>query len=327
MSIQPRRLKCKISPFWVLRATVVKTRLFYDIIVPITITVLVLSVIFNFNGCHKEEEIAISSDIWPAWSPDGRYIAFYRGSSNLIYIPEKMQDTISGIKILDLETHDVVDLVVGGEPDWAPDENKIIFAGEKINIIDIATGEITMLTEGGSPDWSSDGSKILFVRGYGVDTSSIFMMDTSGSNIKMLFNSAWEPDWHPSGDRLIFSGRMDEWGIYMGDTNGNVIRPIRLSSDSLIPAFAKFSPDGAWIVYADIFHSEKGKNCFVHIMDSLGDNDIKLTDGVYPAWSPDGKKIVFARYSDEEEATALWIMNSDGSAQVRITDSEYLIND
>jgi len=148
------------------------------------------------------------------------------------------------------------------------------------------------------------------------------MMDTSGFNIKPLFTDAWDPDWHPAGNRLIFSANVSVMGIYLGDTNGNVIRPIRLTNDSLVPAFGRFSPDGSRIVYADINNSEGGDNCYVHVMDTLGGNDIKLTEGVFPSWSPDGMKIVFARYSDEEEATALWTMNSDGSGQVRITDPE-----
>ncbi len=40
----------------------------------------------------------------------------------------------------------------------------------------------------------------------------------------------------------------------------------------------------------------------------------------HPAFSPDGKKILFIK--DFGERTEIWIMNTDGSGQTRLTDSQ-----
>jgi TolB protein len=57
-------------------------------------------------------------------------------------------------------------------------------------------------------------------------------------------------------------------------------------------------------------------------MNADGSNQARLTTDnfteEYPAWSPDGKKIVFQ--SDEYSEFQIYVMNADGTGRVRITD-------
>jgi TolB protein len=67
------------------------------------------------------------------------------------------------------------------------------------------------------------------------------------------------------------------------------------------------------------------KKWFVHVMDSDGSNRARLTEGqagflAAPSWSPDGSQIAFV--SDREGEPDIWVMNSDGSKPVNVTQHE-----
>ncbi len=71
------------------------------------------------------------------------------------------------------------------------------------------------------------------------------------------------------------------------------------------------------------WHENKADIC-VSNLDGSGLR--RLTSGpgpnVSPAWSPDGKRLVFrAAGADIFEASDIWIMNADGSAQTKLMDA------
>jgi TolB protein len=60
--------------------------------------------------------------------------------------------------------------------------------------------------------------------------------------------------------------------------------------------------------------------------DSLGLNSFEQVEEVYPtrradepAWSPDGTKIAFSRLGRETSTFEIWVMNADGSSELRLT--------
>jgi Tol biopolymer transport system component len=64
---------------------------------------------------------------------------------------------------------------------------------------------------------------------------------------------------------------------------------------------------------------------YVYVMDSDGGNRLRLIEGQSgflsaPAWSPDGTQIAFV--SDRGGSPDVWVMNSDGSEAVNITNEE-----
>ena len=50
----------------------------------------------------------------------------------------------------------------------------------------------------------------------------------------------------------------------------------------------------------------------IHIINPDGSNEIRLTKGSYPKWSPDGKKIAYKLGSD------LYVINDDGTGKIRV---------
>jgi Tol biopolymer transport system component len=59
------------------------------------------------------------------------------------------------------------------------------------------------------------------------------------------------------------------------------------------------------------------------MMNADGSNQTRLTNhtarDVYPVWSPDGTRIMFV--SNRDGASEIYMMNTDGSNVVRITQS------
>jgi TolB protein len=63
--------------------------------------------------------------------------------------------------------------------------------------------------------------------------------------------------------------------------------------------------------------------------DGSGRLNLTRTPAVHedsPAWSPDGRRIVFAR-SENRRTEDIWVMNADGGEQVRLTDTPQLHDD
>jgi len=95
--------------------------------------------------------------------------------------------------------------------------------------------------------------------------------------------------------------------------------------------FPDMSPDGSKFVFAGTEGTDEHTE--VYVVDATGGNLVALTscaDGKagcandYPAWSPDGKKIVFTHQDDADADDAginqqIWIMNADGSKAHALT--------
>jgi Tol biopolymer transport system component len=94
-----------------------------------------------------------------------------------------------------------------------------------------------------------------------------------------------------------------------------------LNCTIVIPV-AAVSLDNTKIVF-DVM-SEDGVNCNIYVMNADGTGQTRLTDGLsqngWPAWSPDGTKIVFASSRDTQPGDwEIYVMNADGTGMTRLT--------
>ncbi len=82
------------------------------------------------------------------------------------------------------------------------------------------------------------------------------------------------------------AGSLDIWSMH---PTGSDMKP--LTKDNFLDADPRFSPDGRQILYTSL------RDGFpqVWVMNRDGSDPKKITDGAQPAWSPDGKSILFIK--------------------------------
>jgi TolB protein len=257
----------------------------------------------------------------PAWSPDGRRIAF-------LNVRHQNQD----IYVLDLgsgQTHRVTrDRADDREPAWSPDGRTIAFVSERrasgffshvfvINADGNGERRLTHDLNGASyPAWSPDGRKIVFFD-HGNGT---YVVNADGSGQRRLGPGALEHSWSPDGQRIAYlDGSSGTFQLYVMNTDGTGKHHIARG------ARPSWSPDGSKIAF--IADPAGGKSVpaklrpEIYVINPDGTGLKRLTnnrvwdDG--PVWSPDGKMIAFLSWRDGYGE--IYVMNSDGSGQRNVS--------
>jgi TolB protein len=252
-----------------------------------------------------------------SWSPDGGRVAV--ASSHSVR---------SVIYLADADGRSIRRFADGSSPDWSRVTKKIVFArqhGQNASDVVVMSPDgtgVRVLASGTNPRWSPDGSKISFSD----SQPKIHVIDADGSHDRTLGAIAVTPPvWSPDGSRLAYGcsgGR-----LCVDDANGKEGHMLGKS----MPAAAAFSwsPDGARIAYT-ANNLAAGGGIDIRVVGADGRDDRSLTDPQSahdgsPAWSPDGRDIVFVRGSATSEDDGhpidprLWIMHADGTAQRKLT--------
>ena len=228
----------------------------------------------------------------PAFSPDGRWIAF---------TSERDHDLL-------------VDDTAGGE----------IYRMA-------ADGSQKRLTNNKAFEWqptfSPDGRRIAFVRkvveeegdNYS-ESGGIYTMAADGSDVKRLTSdtSDWGPAFSPDGQRIAFTSGRDGGGIYTMAADGSGRK--LLTSEGSQP---DFSPDGQRIAFTIGhlgFHGTPNAN--IYTMAADGSDVKRLTNNFddresSPVFSPDGRWIAFN--SDRDGSGGIYTIAADGSGQTLLT--------
>jgi TolB protein len=195
----------------------------------------------------------------PAWSPDGRQIAF----------SSRREDSNWDIYLLDMTTSGLNPLRL---------TYNLAFEGK--------------------PSWSHDGRYIAY-EAYQRDTHlDIFVMRTDGQEAPQRLPSSsdsadFAPVWSPNEGRKIafVSWRDGSQDIFVFDLDTSTTQNIT-NSPNLHENYPSWSPDERYIAYSAV---EAGvSTIFIKDMQNLSAPPIPFRQGREPVWSPDGNSILFA---------------------------------
>ena len=255
----------------------------------------------------------------PAWSPDGRQIAFWSHKGGIWVI----RSDGTGLRRLTkpLANSDSHAPCCGSDdhPSWSPDGKRIVFQRYWVAAlsdqiadyydvmdlftVDVRTRRVTRLTNTPyfrefNPAWSPDGRRIAFVGDEGAD-DGLWTLDLSTSKLTRLTHPSYsnpkigaphdEPDWSPDGTRIAYTlSRSSRGGaVAVMRSNGTGSRQIIQAPGHL--GSPSWSPDGSHIAY-HVSGSGEGASQqpgWLMIARSDGTRSFRLVpDGGEPDWKP-----------------------------------------
>ncbi|HOT74486.1 MAG TPA: DUF5050 domain-containing protein [Candidatus Wallbacteria bacterium] len=229
-------------------------------------------------------------------------------------------------------------------PAVSPDGSKIAYVGEigsgydiyVMNIDGSNPKKLTSDNQSSWPAWSPDGSKIAYAK-----SQEIWTMNADGSNQDKLnvnmssgIYGLGSPCWSPDGSKISVTGFFSSSSnIYAINLTAMTMTQITFNTGMNVGA--AWSPDGSKLVFCSDMSSNPLETGFkVYSTTASGFNLTPLTTNFTSrhtakySWSADGKKILFseARPGDGNYIQ-IYMMNSDGSSAVRLTDPSAKDND
>ena len=273
-------------------------------------------------------------DFAPAFSPDGRRIAFHSSRKG------------SGIFLIDSDGRNLTKLSDGGHnPAWSPDGREIAFADDRVFdyegrnhshsrlfAVEVESGARRLITTSDAvqPAWSPRGHRIAFWGLRKGGQRDIWTVAASGGEPIAVTDDEsvdWNPVWSPDGRHLYFlsdrGGSMNLWRVAVDEMTGAAtgqFEPATLPSAS--SQHLSFSADGRSLVYVEMNrHENAWQVAFDPGSDSVTGRPAQITRGVRryssPEISPDEKALAFASQGEAQED--LFIINLDGSQTRQLT--------
>jgi Tol biopolymer transport system component len=210
------------------------------------------------------------------------------------------------------------------DPTWSPDGTKIAFSTAR------KTHELDIISNPYAPSPSAD----------------IYIMNADGTN-QTRITTNMEPDrspsWSPDGKNIAFvafrkecNGQELKWGSYADiyiinvddsqltrvTTCLHVLGPIAWSSNGQKIAFSLSDEDPDSLNHLDIYVINVDGSGLKRLTTAFGEDRS-------PQWSPSGQQIAFMSRRDNTPTDAppgtgeIYLMNSDGSEQINITQSPW----
>ncbi|HSE45336.1 MAG TPA: hypothetical protein VLA89_08450 [Gemmatimonadales bacterium] len=256
----------------------------------------------------------------PAWSPDGKTIAFTVTVPFLGGCIDEELDVIraAGGRRTTLRKGPFAFAVDGACHSWSPDGRWILFAEsddrspfERVVVVKpdgTKRRRVARASLGaGCPVWSRDSRRIAFVRGKGQDSvglgdvvGEVYVVDLDGNEQRLsrTHSGAWSPTWAADSSRIAF---ITDDGEKEYHSSIRTVRPdgtaqtrIAVESDTLLLDGLTWSPDGRWIAYDRSVIS--GASQLV-VISADGSRRRVLASGCCASWSPDGKRLLVAHGS------------------------------
>jgi Tol biopolymer transport system component len=239
----------------------------------------------------------------PAWSPDGRRLAYQRDGK---------------VRLVDLGEDNDVAIADGGTPAWSPDAARLAISnGEGIAVINVDGSGLRVLVRHdfrddtyeewdmgvAKPSWSADGSEIAFEHlGDGdMQPAQLFAVKVSGGEPRLLTATfdrrryaESDPSFSPDGTRVAFWS----FGFGLAVVGADGIPRTLFANFPAVAYGAKpaWTPDGTRISF-NLRRGIDGRS--VAVMSATGGAVRELIPDAWDAvWSPDGARIAFVSTRD-----------------------------
>jgi Tol biopolymer transport system component len=298
------------------------------------------SIFLLSTGTGKKHRLTVppmeaAGDDHPAFSPDGRTVAFVRtlknGSSNIYFQPLTGEATPSSPpQRLDIAFPTTRDKVAINGLDWTGDGSSLIFSSGGLWKVSVAGGKCLRLPaeeegEIGSLSVSRQGRRVAYVE-YAPEME---LWRTAGPGSKpeefpptRLVESLEEmgsPNVSWDGKQITWgSFRSGSWEIWKCDKEGKNL--VQLTFLGNIPTGSpRWSPDGNYVVFDG--RAEDGGLNDIYVVDANGGTARRLTTepsvDIRPCYSRDQQWIYFT--SNRTGNFQIWKMPAGGGKAVQIT--------
>jgi Tol biopolymer transport system component len=294
-------------------------RYFSGAIFLVAVVVLITMLHYGCDLLNSESEDAFGDefsliDTQPAWSPDGRTIAY-------AHAPQDSAERSLGsspyqIWLIDVDGTNKRFVAPGNSVDWSPDSKKLVISDGRILIFDLETKEFTTVEryyKSVQPAWSPDGSTIAYTNSIcSGDTCGIWFSSLDGMNKHYVIKYGLMPNWSSSGERLYYVLRSQEiWSYELVSGNSELV----LNWPAFSIRYPAISSDGSRLLWTNT-KEEDFPQIWVMDLESGGKEQLTSKGGEAPCWSPNGSQIAYAKFEPDGH---IWIMNADGSAKRQLT--------
>jgi Tol biopolymer transport system component len=258
------------------------------------------------SGLHRVR-VGRDSASWPTWSPRGTLLAFERrrARTGKLYVQVA---TAGGRPIRTLGR--------GQQPAWSPNGRRLaILTNTGLTTIGADGSDPRQVALGASigygfpddPAWSPDGSSLAVALG----SRWTAVVPASGGTARVL-GVGQSPAWSPDGSRIAVAC-IHGAGIKIFDPASESNPDCDLGLESGSTGRPQWSRDGKSVLYGACAFTR----CRIFLR-RIGASPRVLAFGSDPFWSPDGRRIVFARQARAEGRFVAYVMNADGTNQHRL---------